>query len=82
MPAKKHRPEEIIGKLREVEIVLGQGGTTAKAWRRIAVSKQTNLSLTASFHSSERIGPSNRGIKQLVATGILWVFGASRSLNT
>ncbi len=26
MPAKKHKPEEIIGKLREVEIMLGQGG--------------------------------------------------------
>ncbi len=23
MPSKKHKPEEIIGKLREVEIVLG-----------------------------------------------------------
>ncbi len=25
MHAKKHKPEEIIGKLREVEIMLGQG---------------------------------------------------------
>jgi len=41
MPAKKHKPEEIIGKLREVEIALGQGGTTAEACRRIAVSEQT-----------------------------------------
>ena len=41
MPAKKRKPEEIIGKLREVEIVLGQGGTTAEACRRIAVSEQT-----------------------------------------
>ena len=41
MPSKKHKPEEIIGKLREVEIVLGQGGTTAEAYRRIAVSEQT-----------------------------------------
>ena len=41
MPAKKHKPEEIIGKLREVEIVLGQCGTTAEACRRIAVSEQT-----------------------------------------
>ena len=29
MPFKKHTPEEIIGKLREAEIVLAQGGTTA-----------------------------------------------------
>lgn len=41
MPSKKHRPEEIIRKLREVEIILGQGGTTAEGCRRIAVSEQT-----------------------------------------
>jgi len=41
MPSKKHKPEEIIGKLREVEIVLAQGGTTAEACRRIAVTEQT-----------------------------------------
>jgi len=41
MPAKKHKPEEIIGKLREVEIVVGQGGTIAEGCRRIAVSEQT-----------------------------------------
>ena len=41
MPSKKHKPEEIIGKLREAEIVLAQGGTTADACRRIAVTEQT-----------------------------------------
>lgn len=41
MPAKKRKPEEIIGKLCEVEIMLGQGGKTAEAYRRIAVSEQT-----------------------------------------
>ncbi len=30
MPSKKHKSEEVIGKLGEVEIVLGQGGTTAE----------------------------------------------------
>lgn len=40
MPARKHKPEEIIGKLREVEIMLGQGGTTAEACRRIGVSER------------------------------------------
>ena len=39
--ARKHKPEEIIGKLREVEIVLAQGASTAEACRRIAVSEQT-----------------------------------------
>ena len=41
MPSKKHRPEEIIGKLREAEVVLAQGATTAEACRQIAVSEQT-----------------------------------------
>ncbi|MEA3389634.1 MULTISPECIES: IS3 family transposase [unclassified Sphingopyxis] len=41
MPAKKHRPEEIIGKLREAEVVLAQGATTAEACRRIGVTEQT-----------------------------------------
>ncbi len=40
-PSKKHKPEEIIGKLREAEIVLAQGGSAAEASRRIAVSEQT-----------------------------------------
>ncbi|WP_120222558.1 IS3 family transposase [Sphingopyxis sp. FD7] len=41
MPSKKHRAEEIIGKLREAEVVLAQGATTAEACRRIAISEQT-----------------------------------------
>ena len=39
--ARKHKPEEIIGKLREAEIVLGQGGTVADACRRIGVTEQS-----------------------------------------
>ena len=41
MPFKKHTPEELIGKLREAEIVLAQGGTTSDACRRLAISEQT-----------------------------------------
>jgi transposase-like protein len=41
MPFKKHKPEEIIGKLREVEIMLAQGASTAEGCRRIGVSEQT-----------------------------------------
>lgn len=40
MPSKKHKAEEIIGNLREVEIVLAQGALIAEARRRIAVSEQ------------------------------------------
>ena len=31
--ARNHKPEEIIGKLREAEFVLAQGGTVADACR-------------------------------------------------
>lgn len=33
MPSKKHRPEEIIGKLRVAEVVLAQVTTTTEADR-------------------------------------------------
>ncbi len=36
-----HKPEEIIGKLREAEIVLAQGGTVPDACRRLGVTEQT-----------------------------------------
>jgi transposase InsO family protein len=39
--ARKHKLEEIIGKLREAEIVLAQGGTVADASRRIGVTEQS-----------------------------------------
>ena len=38
---KRHGPEEIIGKLREAEIVLAQGGTVVDACRRIGVTEQS-----------------------------------------
>ena len=41
MPSKKHRPEEILGKLREAEVVLAHGATTAEACGRIGVTEQT-----------------------------------------
>lgn len=41
MGRKRHTAEEIIGKLREAEIVLAQGGITADACRRIGVTEQT-----------------------------------------
>lgn len=41
MAGRRHKPEEIIGKLREAEIVLAQGGTVPDACRRIWVTEQT-----------------------------------------
>ena len=64
MPSKKHKPEEIIGKLREVEIVLAQAGTTAEACRRIAVSEQTAeaMAVTKMIDAAETAVPTVLGM--------------------
>ena len=41
MPRKRHSPEQILHKLREVEVALSQGETVARAVRQIAVAEQT-----------------------------------------
>ena len=44
MPSKKHKPEEIIGKLREAEIVLAQGGHLLR--RRVGESPSASRPTT------------------------------------
>jgi len=41
MGRKTYRPEEIINKLREVEILLSQGSTVGEASKKIGVTEQT-----------------------------------------
>jgi len=41
MPQKQNKPEEIIGKLREAELMINQGVTVEEACRKIEVSKLT-----------------------------------------
>ncbi len=41
MPIKRYTPEQIIHKLREAEVLLSQGKTTAEASRQIGVVQQT-----------------------------------------
>ena len=41
MPGKRHSPEQILRKLREVEVALAKGETVARAVRQIAVTEQT-----------------------------------------
>lgn len=41
MSRKRHTPEQIIGKLREAEVLIGQGKTTLYACKQIGVSEQT-----------------------------------------
>ncbi len=39
MPTKRHRPEEIVSKLRQVDVLVSQGQTVADAIRTIGVTE-------------------------------------------
>ena len=41
MARKRHKPEEIVGKLRQVEVLSGQGKSIAEAIRAIGVTEVT-----------------------------------------
>jgi len=41
MTRKHHKPEEIVTKLRQVEVLVGQGKPVAKAIRAISVTEPT-----------------------------------------
>ena len=41
MPRQRFKPEQIIGKLREVEVAMAKGSTMAEACRQIGVTEQT-----------------------------------------
>ena len=41
MPQKKHRPEEIVVKLRQVDVLLSQGRSVGEAVRSIGVTQFT-----------------------------------------
>ena len=41
MPRKRYKPEEIVTKLRQVDVLVSQGGSVADAIRQIGVSEVT-----------------------------------------
>jgi transposase-like protein len=41
MAGKREKPEEIVSKLRQVEVLQGQGATISEAVRQIGVTQQT-----------------------------------------
>ena len=41
MPKKRHKPEEIVAKLRQVDVLLSQGQNQADAVRSIGVTEVT-----------------------------------------
>ena len=41
MPRKRHKPEEIVAKLRQVDVLVSQGKSVADAVRAISVTEVT-----------------------------------------
>ena len=41
MPRKRYTPEQIINSLREAEVLLSKGNTTAQAARHLGITEQT-----------------------------------------
>jgi putative transposase len=41
MPRKRHKPEEIVGKLRQADVLISQGKPVADAVRAIGVTEVT-----------------------------------------
>ena len=51
MGTKRHKPEEIVAELRQVEIVTAQGKSIAEAARSVGVSEQTYFRWRAEYGS-------------------------------
>ena len=66
MPQKKHRPEEIVAKLRQVDVLLSQGRSVGDAVRSIV---DTNI--TGTIYLIQKVGRDmrTRGRGRILITG-------------
>ena len=62
MARKHHKPEEIVGKLRQVDVLTGQGRSIAEAVKTIAVTETTYFRWRAEYG-----GMKNYQVKRLKA---------------
>ena len=55
MAGKRKKPEDIVAKLRQIEVLQGQGMTTAEAVRHVGTTQQPiQLRLIQSLHAHGR----------------------------
>lgn len=75
MPSKRHTPEQIIAKLREAEVLLGQGATIPVAAKQIGVTEHTYYRWRAEYGGMrvdqakrlKELETENARLKKLVA---------------
>jgi transposase-like protein len=65
MPRKRHTPEEIVAKLRQVEVLTSQGKSTADAVRTLGVTEATYYRWRQEFGGLK--GDQVRRLKELEA---------------
>ena len=61
MAIKRPKPEEIVVKLRQVEVLMGQGMPRIDAIRQISVTEQTYYRWKKNGDIESAIGPSDNG---------------------
>ena len=59
---KRHKPEEIVSKLRQVDVLTGQGSTVADAVRQIGVTEYTYYRWCKEYSGLQTI-PVSSGLK-------------------
>jgi hypothetical protein len=63
MARKRHKPEEIVAKLRQVDVLTAQGTSVAEAVRSIGVTEVTYYPLAPGIRGSEeRSGAPDEGV--------------------
>ena len=67
MPRKKHKPEEIVAKLRQVDVLLSQGRPVAEAIRAIAVTPFTYYRWRKEFGGLKELEKENERLRKAVS---------------
>jgi transposase-like protein len=75
MARKRHKPEEIVAKLRQVEVLTGQGTSVAEAIRSIGVTEVTYYRWrqqygglkTDQVHRMKELEKENQRLRQAIA---------------
>jgi transposase len=65
MPQKKHKPEEIVAKLRQVDVLVSQGQSVAEAVRSIGVTQFTYYRWRKEFGGlkTDQVGKAAEGAR-------------------
>ncbi len=59
MPRKRHKPEEIVAKLRQVDVLVSQGQSVAEAYARLGLRRSRTTAGARSLAGSRAIRSSD-----------------------